>query len=409
MKTKAILLLTAATGALAAGADETGHRINAFGLELHQRIVAEAPGNAVFSPWSIQSALGMTYAGANGVTREDMANVLHFGKDEDAVHRGFAGLNAALLGIVEDSAIRIEEAEQDGGNNRPLEINIANSLFGQQGYPFEQAFLETLQLTYEAPLQLMNFATGADASRLSINEWAEQNTQGRIKDLLPDGSIDGLTRLVLANAVYFNAPWRNSFSDGETFEFAVDGTDQTSVPMLESTASFGHMDIPGGTAITVPYADEGIHLLILLPDEDSSLAEFEKQLIPGILDQAAKAPEARIRLRMPSFKIEPGALELSDHLAAMGMPSAFGDGADFSRMSPNAMADQLSISSVVHQAFVAVDKYGTEAAAATAVVMQARSLPPRPVEVRIDRPFVFAIQHTDSAACLFLGRITDPR
>jgi serpin B len=395
--------------------DKAAQSVNTFGLELHQRIAA-AGGNRVFSPWSIQSALAMTYAGAAGDTRDEMAATLHFAADEAEVHGGFAAIAADLVDLARRSRERVEAPNRPGGPNTPLEIVAANRLFGQDGHPFEKPFLDLVRETYGAPLEIMDFIKSPEPSRVRINDWVAGQTKDRIKDLIPQGLINEDTRLVLTNAIYMKAAWADEFEDEADSPFFADGGGEIKVPGLVKQRMFGYRKIPGGAVVAVPYADGGLQFLLMIPDEKNGLTDLEKALTPDILKEAANLESREIRLHFPEFKLEPDSVLLADHLIAMGMPGAFDKppgSADFSRMAPRKPDDYLCISEVVHKAFIAVDKYGTEAAAATAVIMmRATAALPEPVEpmvIRADRPFAFAIQHRKTGTCLFLGRVTDPR
>jgi len=389
--------------------------INTFGLQLHQRLAADG-GNRLASPWSIQSALAMTYAGAAGKTREEMAATLHFADDEATVHAGFAAIAKSLTDLAQQSRERVENPDREGGPNTPLEINVANRLFGQDGYPFEKPFLDLVKNTYAAPLEIMDFKTAPEPSRKRINDWVTSQTKDRIKDLIPPGLIKEDTRLVLTNAVYMKAAWAKEFREEADAPFYVNGTEQIKVPGLVQKQHFGHLKIPGGAIVAIPYAEHQLQFLLIIPDEKFGLAELEKNLTATVFRQAANLESREILLHFPQFKLEPDSVPLAEHLIAMGMPTAFDKpplSADFSRMGPRTPESYLCISEVVHKAFIAVDKYGTEAAAATAVIMievtSAPVEPEKPLEIRVDRPFAFAIQHRESGACLFLGRVTDPR
>lgn len=411
------VLGTALAATLPARADSNAAAtsINTFGLDLHRRLAASG-GNLVTSPWSIETALAMTYAGAGGKTKEEMAKVLRFTGSDDAVHQGFAALAADLSKLQKESEELVKQAEQRGGPATPLQLHAANRLFGQQGYPFEKPFLDLVDKTYGAPLELVDFEKSADQQRARINAWVEDQTKERIKDLIPAGVLDADTRLVLTNAVYLKAAWAEAFREVPDFEFHADGKTPAKVTGLSRTDSFGHATIPGGSVVTVPYAGGGLQFVLLVPDEKDGLAALEKQLTPELLAAAAKAEPREVALHFPKFKLEPDRVMLAEELANMGMPTAFDQprgSADFSVMAPRKPDGYLFISHVIHKAFIAVDKNGTEAAAATAVVM-ARAMampvdPVKPLEVRIDRPFAFAIQHVASGACLFLGRVSDPR
>lgn len=403
------------TGAIAAQADPStaARSLNTFGLDLHRRLAAETGGNLVTSPWSIETALAMTYGGAAGQTRTEMARVLHLAQDDAAVHTGFAALTADLRALAEKSRARVEEAGGRGGPTTPLTLTAANRLFGQEGYAFAKPFLDLAAETYGAPLQLMDFRKAPEPARQTINSWVEKETRERIKDLIPPLAITADTRLVLVNAVHLKAPWAREFDYEPGAPFHVNGTEQITTPGLFHEGAYGYLPLPGGAAVTVPYAGGGLQFVLFVPEARDGLAAMEKSLTPETLAAAARAETRPVKLHFPSFKLDPGRVLLSKNLIAMGMPSAFDvppGSADFSGMAPRQPGDSLCIGEVVHQAFIAVDKYGTEAAAATAVItvrMVARQS--EPLEVRVDRPFAFAIQHVPTGACLFLGRVTDPR
>jgi len=389
--------------------------INQFGLELHQRLAADG-GNLVTSPWSITSALAMTWAGAAGRTHAEMAATLHLGDDEAAAHAAIAAIAADLAEIARASRVRVEDPDRKGGPNTPLEIITANRLFGQSGHPFEKPFIDFLEQTYAAPLEQLDFIRESEAARIHINDWVEKQTRERIKDLIPQGLLDEETRLVLTNAIYMKAPWASEFSELPEMTFHVNGADETKIPGLSNRATFGYRQIPGGALVSVPYDGGGLQFLIVLPDERDGLAALEKQIDSALLAGATRLDPREIVLHMPKFKLEPDRVMLADQLKAMGMPTAFDDprgSADFSRMAPRRPDDYLCISNVVHKAFIEVNRYGTEAAAATAVVMmRVTSIevdPVEPLEIHVDRPFLFAVQHVASGTCLFLGRVTDPR
>jgi len=391
----------------------TVRAMNQLGLDLHRDLATET-GNLVLSPWSIQSALGMTYAGAAGETRGQIAAALHFPADEDALHAGIAAIAADLDALAAASRARVENPDREGGPNTALEIRTANRLFGEKEYPFIEEFLAFTRDVYGAPLEPMDFAKQPEISRSLINDWVAEHTNDRIKDLIAPGMIDEETRLVLVNAIYLLAPWAEEFAAMPEMPFFVNGSEEGKVPGLYKSGAFGHQQIPGGTLVSVPYAGNGLRFLLIVPDERDGLAELEKSLTTEILASAASMPTTKVELTFPQFKIEPPSIPLKDKLIAMGMPAAFDQpsgSADFSRMAPRKPDDYLYISEVVHRAFIAVDRYGTEAAAATAViVMQATSSNPEPpVKLVVDRPFAFAIQHTSSGACLFMGRVVDPR
>ncbi|MBS0661462.1 MAG: serpin family protein [Verrucomicrobia bacterium] len=387
--------------------------INALGLDLLGRL---EPGNALLSPYSIQCALAMTYAGADGATREEMRRVLHYPTSEAALHEALGRLNAALQEIARASVQRAEAAKKYGGPREPIAFQLANRLFGEKTYTFKADYLELVRSKYAAPLQAMDFRGAADQACREINAWVEAQTNQRIKNLLPSLSADA--RLVLVNAVYLKAPWAKEFSTYSTAPrpFHVNGGAAQDRPTMLRQANFGYRKLSNCAAVTVPYAGEELQFLALVPDQVDGLAEVERSLNAALLAECAAAPATDVILELPKFRLEPDRLALADALGGLGMKTAFDQpkgSADFSRMAPRTPADYLFISAIFHKTFLALDERGTEAAAATAVVMAAGSAAPRPkpkpIELKIDRPFLFAIQHRASGSCLFLGRVTDPK
>jgi len=245
-----------------------------------------------------------------------------------------------------------------------------------------------------------------EEARVTINEWVSEQTEGRIKDLIPPGAIDALTRLVLTNAIYFNAAWSRPFEEERTEDapfYRLDGS-QVTVPMMRQVESFGYATGEGYQAVELPYDGHELSMVILVPKEgefETFEAALDVQRLEAILQDLRYT---QVALSMPKFEIE-SSFSLVDALAAMGMPVAFSDEADFSGMTGSR---DLTISDVVHKAFVSVDEAGTEAAAATAVIMKLTSAPMEPVEMRIDRPFLFAIRDLQTGALLFVGRVVDP-
>ena len=390
--------------------------VNALGLELLAK-GTETNANALLSPYSIQSALAMTYAGAAGDTHAQMAKALHFPADETALHQSFADLQKALEEVAKTTAERAKNAEQSGGPSEPIVLTVANRLFGQKGYEFRQPFLDLVKDTYGAPFQTMDFIRNADQERLTINGWVEDQTHQRIRDLIPAKALTEDTRLVLVNAIYLKAPWADEFPAGATkpLPFQVKGSETQNVPTMFRMRSMGYGKRDGYQVITIPYSGGDLQLLVLLPDTKDGLAALETKLTPEILSGCANPGSAELKLYLPKFKLEPPLFKLGKVLCSLGMPSAFDQpkgSANFDRMAPRKPDDYLYISEVFHKTFLALDEKGTEAAAATAVAMMAATSfieKPKPIEVRVDRPFLFAIQHRPSGACLFLGRVTDPR
>ncbi|MBN1658994.1 MAG: serpin family protein [Anaerolineae bacterium] len=369
---------------------------SAFAWDLY-RLLGKEEGNLFYSPYSISLALTMTYAGARGETERQMADTLHFDLPQAALHPAFDVLAAALESR--------SEGEREGEGDR-FRLNVANSLWGQEGYPFLPAFLDLLDIYYSAGLRRLDFASAPDAARQVINDWVEEQTEGRIEDLIPPDLINSLTRLVLANAIYFNASWAYPFEEGATTDgpFHLPGGGEVVVPMMRQTESFAYAAGDGYQAIELPYTGHQISMLILLPDEGEMQA-FEDSLDAGRVSEIlAELRGEQVALTMPRFEFE-SEFSLADALIELGMVDAFGAGADFSGMTGS---PDLSISAVVHKAFVSVDEEGTEAAAATAVIMLESAMPAEPVEMTVDRPFLFLIRDVPTGTLLFVGRVIDP-
>jgi serpin B len=399
----------------AADTDTAATAVNALGIDLLAKI-GKPDENALLSPYSIQNALAMTYAGAAGATREEMAKVLHFPSDDAELNSSFAALEKELAEI-EKCTAQIVADSQHGGPKEPITLSVANRLYGQQGYDFRQAFLAVVKESYGAPLEQVDFKNGADKATQLINTWVEDQTQKRITNLIPDGALAKETRLVLVNAIYLKAAWEEAFKTEVTQPgpFHVNGGDPQNVPMMCQEASNGYAKKDGYTAAGIPYIGSDLQFLVLLPDDANGLPALEAKLTPALLADCAKLENAKVDLWLPKFKLEPPLMKLSDQLKALGMKTAFDDpqgSANFDGIAPRKPDDYLCISEVFHKTFLSLDENGTEAAAATAVVMMEASAMmagPQPPQVHVDHPFLFAIQDRKSGACLFLGRVTDPR
>jgi serpin B len=369
---------------------------SAFAFDLYEAL-REENGNLFYSPYSISLALAMTYAGARGETEGQMAETLHFILSQDRLHPAFNALDLEL-------ARRGEGAK--GKDSEGFRLNIVNAIWGQDGYKFLPEFLDLLAENYGAGLRLLDFAKAPEESRVTINDWVSDQTEGRIKDLIPQGLIDTLTRLVLTNAIYFNAAWSKPFeerlTDDGTFHL-LDGGEVT-VPMMRQTASFGYAEGEGYQAVELPYDGRELSMVIL-PPEAGGFEAFEGSMTAERVDAILKGlTYGEVALTMPKFEIESD-FSLAQVLAAMGMPDAFSRAADFSGMDGTL---KLFIRDVVHKAFVSVDEAGTEAAAATAVIIAEKAMPALPVEVTVDRPFVFLIRDIETGTILFVGRVVNP-
>ncbi|MFB0556393.1 MAG: serpin family protein [Dehalococcoidia bacterium] len=372
---------------------------SAFAFELYQAL-KELKGNEdnlFYSPYSISLALAMTYAGARGETAQQMADTLQFILEQERLHPAFNWLDAEL-------AKRGEAAEDKDGKG--FMLNIVNAIWGQKDYEFLSDFLDVLAENYGAGLRILDFITETEKSRLTINDWVSDQTEGRIEDLIPQGAIDALTRLVLTNAIYFNAAWAYPFAEDMTADgsfYLLDGG-QVIVPMMKQTESFGYTEGEGYQAVELLYDGGELSMVILLPEAGKFEAFEEGLQAQQVSDIISGLQPIQVALTMPRFEFD-SEFSLKDTLAEMGMPIAFSGAADFSGMTGNR---ELLISDVVHKAFVAVDEAGTEAAAATAVIMKLTAVPEPPVEVTIDRPFIFLIRDIETGAILFVGRVLNP-
>jgi serpin B len=367
-----------------------------FAFNLYQAL-SEEDGNLFYSPHSLSLALAMTYAGARGETEQQMADTLDFFLPQNRLHPAFNSLDLEL-------AHRGEGAE--GKDGEGFRLNIVNAIWGQKDYTFLSGFLDLLAENYGAGLRALDFISAPEDSRLTINNWVSDQTEGRIEDLIPPGLIDVLTRLVLTNAIYFNAAWQYPFSEDMTVDgpfYLLDGS-EVIMPMMRRTESFGYAEGSGYQATELLYDGGELSMVILLP-QAGHFEAFEESLDAQQVDEIIGKLETRqVSLTMPKFEFE-SEFSLKATLSAMGMPIAFSEAADFSGMTGNR---ELFIADVVHKAFISVDEAGTEAAAATAVLMELTAAPEAPVEVTIDHPFIFLIRDIETGAILFVGRVVNP-
>ena len=411
-----ILAFVAVTTLDAADVDLAARATNELGVDLHRQL-ATGDENLCLSPYSIQSALAMTFAGADGETHTEMARVLHFPKGGDAIHASFASLKRSLDEMAKKTLKIAEESKTTGGPSEPITLAIANRLFAQSGYNFRESFRARIEEFYGAPFEPLDFRKDPEGGRQHINKWVEDQTRQRIRDLIPANGLKGATRLVLANAIYLKAPWANEFSEAATKPkaFHARGGAAVDVPTMNCRSHFRYAKRDGFTVVALPYTGRDLQFLVLVPDEVNGLLALESKISAAILEQCAKLEERDVDLYLPKFKFEPPTIALAQNLQSLGMRTAFDrpqGSANFDKIAPRKPNDYLAISDVFHKTFIAVDEKGTEAAAATAVVMNevtAIVKPSQPIEVRVDRPFIYAIQHVPSGACLFLGRVTDPR
>jgi len=387
----ALLLATPPLAAPAGGSADVAPAVNAFAVDLHHALRAE-DGNLFFSPASISYALGMTRTGARGRTADEMDLVLHLsGGDGDAEAYG-----------------RLMDDLLDGGDVYTL--RLANRLYCQEGFAFRSEFLATVGEHFRGGFETVDYIRDAEGARSNINSWVSEQTAERIPELLPPGILGDDTRLTLVNAIYFLGDWLIPFPAENTHPrpFHLVGGEAVEADLMSETAVYGYAEIDGLQVLSMPYKGNELEMVVLLPDTDEGLDGLAGRLTVDALAGwlAAPAP-TRVEVVLPKFEFTAG-IGLSGTLAAMGMPTAFAEGAaDFSGMTAS---NRLFIQAVVHKAYVRVDEKGTEAAAATAVIMVTDSAP-MPPEARFiaDRPFLFLIRHKPSGAVLFQGRVVDPR
>ena len=369
--------------------DVAAKATNELGVALHRQL-ATGDENLCISPYSIESALAMTFAGADGETRTEMARVLHLTND-GTVPASFAALQHSLEEMSLKTAELVKQSKKFGGPSEPITLNIANRLFAQKGYAFRDAYLSLMKQNFGGAFEPLDFIANPAVATQRINKWVADQTHDRIRDLIPGGALDKTTRLVLANALYLKAPWASEFSENATQRepFFVPGGAPLDVPMMQKRSDhFGYARREGFTVVSLPYAGNDLQFLVLFPDDVNGLHPLESKLTGELLAQCAKLQTRDIDLHLPKFKLEPPTMALAEKFEALGMKTAFDKpqgSANFDKIAPRKPNDYLYISQIFHKTFIAVDEKGTEAAAATAVAMMAgtalRSPPPPPIEV----------------------------
>jgi serpin B len=361
------------------------------------KAAAAAGENSLLSPYSIAAALTMTYAGARGNTAAEMADVLNI-FDDARVHAARNELDLQITSV-KPSGVPDDKRE-------PFEIRVANSLWGQHGFPFIDEFLSVLAANYDAGMNLVDFVAAAEEARVAINTWVEEKTAGRIVDLLAPGVVDAMTRLVLVNAIWFKASWNEQFEPELTSDgvFSAGDGSSVTVPFMHGDGLMPYIDGDGYQAVRIPYAGDAA-MVVILPDAslfDEIVGRLGANLLGEIADGSSRSD---VDLAMPKFEFR-SEVSLPEALKSLGMVDAFAGSADFTGIEAGR---NLFISDVIHQAFIAVDETGTEAAAATAVVMAFTSATEAPtVALTLDRPFLFIIEHSSTGEILFLGQVTDP-
>ncbi len=379
-------------------------------------------GNVFVSPLSIHTALAMTYAGARGGTAGEMERVLHLpvageeGWSEQRLHAAFGRLidqlnNAAFKKQWESMTPEQRKRQERFGQHKPpFELSVANSLWGQQDFEFRKPFVSLLEAHYGAGLRRVDYVRQTEKARQEINQWVEDRTKEKIKNLIPQGILTPDTRLVLANAVYFKSGWLTKFPEGLTRDMAfhLSADKKIETPMMRRTDELSYRQTELYQAVDLPFDRHALSMTILVPKAVDGLSRVEKALNWKDLQASLGRMRGRlVDLTLPKFKMTQD-LKLKPVLKAMGMGSAFSDGADFTGMTEE---DLLQISEVLHKAYVDCNEEGVEAAAATAVIMGRATAvrpEPEPVVVRADRPFLLLIRHRASGAILFMGRVSEP-
>ena len=363
---------------------------NRFALDLYSLYREREEGNIFYSPYSLLTALTMTYEGARGQTAEEMASVFYL-PDDQIRWGGMAGLYNTF-----------------NQNDREYALDTANAIWPATNYHFLDDYFSIIERYYRGRIESLDYPADPEGSRLTINQWVEDQTRDKIKDLIPAGLIDPLTRLVLTNAIYFKGQWLTEFDQDLTEDapFYLNDDQTVTVPMMRRTddeAIFDYARLDDLEVLSLPYRGEEVAMTIILPDQDKFEAVEASLDLDKINYYRSQLEPQRIDLYLPRFKIETKYF-MNEDLADLGMPSAFSAEADFSGMTGNR---DLFISAVIHQAFAEVNEEGTEAAAATAVVMLESAAIMSPV-FRVDRPFIFLIEHLESGTILFMGRVSNP-
>jgi serpin B len=363
-----------------------------FACDIYRKFSDANSGNTFISPYSMSLALAMTWAGARGQTESQMASALHFTLGQSRLHPAFDALDLSLK----------SRAAKDG-----FDLNIVNQLWGEKTFHFLPDFLKTESVSYGASLRLLDFLNNPDASRVTINSWVSDQTQSRIQDLIPQGAITPGTVLVLTNAIYFNAQWADTFRKEDSYsQTFYRESDSVSAVFMHREGTCRYDSGTDYSALEMQYKGSEISMLIILPNP-GKMAAVESALSSDFLSALEGALQSRaVWVGIPKFKFGTASISLKNMLSALGMAAAFSDAADFSGIDGSR---DLLIQDAIHKAFVSVDERGTEAAAATAVIVGKSSLEfPPPVPFMADRPFIFLIKDNATGTVVFIGKIVSP-
>ncbi len=365
--------------------------LNDFSLDFYKEIIKENSGNIFFSPYSIYTALSMAYEGADGNTAEEMYNILKIEQADQITECSFGRVYNLL------------NKKQDG-----YEISTANAFWAHKDYTFLESYLSLLKDYYMAEAYELDFAKNVESAD-TINNWIEEKTHDKIKDMIQSSSLSDLTKLVLTNAIYFKGLWAKQFDSDNTYktDFELSNTQKTDVDMMvysgdDSNFNYTEIDDAGLKVLQLDYDGMDLSMFIILPI-DNNITIAESQLNKeNLIDWKSNLYETEVNVEIPKFKFETE-YNLNQVLQNLGIEDAFNSGvADFSKMDGTR---NLYISEALHKAYIEVNEEGTEAAAATSIVM---SLSMVPNQFKADHPFLFLIEHKETGAILFIGRVMNP-
>ena len=393
-----LVVLIALFCGLAHAGEQPAERIlgqdnSAFAVDLYQELCA-SDGNVFFSPYSVSTALAMTYGGARGNTELEMAKTLRFSLNQDDLHPAFAKVQSRLN--------QVQKADN-------ITLSIANSLWPQQGYRFLDEYLSLILESYDASITPVDFTQAPEDAGTMINKWVEDKTQDKIKDLIQPGTLDPLTRLLLVSAIYFKGNWQNPFPPKKTENapFHISLEESVQAPMMTQEEELRYANCGSFELLELPYAGYQVSMYVLLPKTLEGLSQVEASLSTENLERwKDRLRDRKVLVFMPRFKMT-STFRLDKTLVSLGMVDAFSSTrANLAGMDGN--PDRLYVGAVIHQAFVDVNEEGTEAAAATAVEVETRAMEATPTVFRADHPFVFIIQENWTWSILFMGRVADP-
>ncbi|MFP4556730.1 MAG: serpin family protein [Bacteroidales bacterium] len=390
-KTYSIILLMVFAGSISSHAQKySSLQANRFALDIYKQFAAQDNQNIFFSPYSLSTAMGMTYAGAKGETKEQIAQAFHFPIDDSDLHEKLGSMKSQL-----------ERLSSEG-----VEVSIANQLWADEEYRFKWLYLWKVKRAYSAPIERMAFRSKPNDSRLEINSWVEEKTNNRIVDLLPKGSISDMTAMVLTNAIFFKGQWEEKFDEKKTAqaEFKAIKGSAVECKMMKRKGKYNLYKGNDIKLLELPYDGKDFSMLVLLPNEGTPLSKIEKGMkLEDLNHYISLMKQTEVQVSLPKFKFD-AEYQMKPILAEMGMTNPFSNYADFTRMSGKS---DLKIDEIYHKAFVEVSEEGTEAAAATAVVIVRKSATV-PEEFVANRPFMFIIRDNNSGNMLFVGRVTNP-